>query len=78
MNTNRYLIKDEMDNEYVLPFLTWLINNTTFSDDSVLIQLFEYLNELPGTKLLLKGNHDYCGKCFVVCFLRRFFVAMLT
>ena len=20
---------------------------------------FEYLNELPGTKLLLKGNHDY-------------------
>ena len=46
MNTNRYLIKDEMDNEYVLPFLTWLINNTTFSDDSVLIQLFEYVRKM--------------------------------
>ena len=35
VNTKRYLNKDEMDNEYVLPFLRWLINNTTFSDNSV-------------------------------------------
>ena len=46
VKTNRYLNKDEMDNEYVLPFLTWLINNTTFSDDSVLIQLFEYVRKM--------------------------------
>ena len=39
-------IKDEMDNEYVLPFLRWLINNTVFSDDSVLIQLFEYVRKM--------------------------------
>lgn len=46
VNTNRYLNKDEMDNEYVLPFLRWLINNTAFSDDSVLIQLFEYVRKM--------------------------------
>ena len=46
VNTNRYLNKDEMDNEYVLPFLRWLINNTVFSDDSVLIQLFEYVRKM--------------------------------
>lgn len=44
--TNRYVNKDEMDNEYVLPFLRWLINNTAFSDDSVLIQLFEYVRKM--------------------------------
>lgn len=46
VNTKRYLNKDEMDNEYVLPFLRWLINNTVFSDDSVLIQLFEYVRKM--------------------------------
>ena len=46
VNTNRYVNKDEMDNEYVLPFLRWLINNTAFSDDSVLIQLFEYVRKM--------------------------------
>lgn len=46
VNTNRYLNKGEMDNEYVLPFLRWLINNTVFSDDSVLIQLFEYVRKM--------------------------------
>lgn len=46
VNTNRYLKKDEMDNEYVLPFLRWLINNTAFSDDSVLIQLSKYVRKM--------------------------------
>lgn len=46
VNTNRYVNKDEMDNEYVLPFLRWLINNTAFSDDSLLIQLFEYVRKM--------------------------------
>lgn len=53
VNTNRYLNKDEMDNEYVLPFLRWLINNTTFSDDSVLIQLFEYVRKMD---MITVGN----------------------
>lgn len=46
VNMNRYLNNDEMDNEYVLPFLRWLINNTALSDDSVLIQLFEYVRKM--------------------------------
>lgn len=46
VNTNRYLNKDEMDNEYVLPFLRWLINNTAFSDDSVLIRLSKYVRKM--------------------------------
>ena len=53
VNTNRYLNKDEMDNEYVLPFLRWLINNTAFSDDSVLIQLFEYVRKMD---MITVGN----------------------
>lgn len=53
VNTNRYLKKDEMDNEYVLPFLRWLINNTAFSDDSVLIQLFEYVRKMD---MITVGN----------------------
>ena len=62
VNTNRYLNKDEMDNEYVLPFLTWLINNTTFSDDSVLIQLFEYVRKMGMItvgNVLLYSNRDF-------------------
>ena len=62
VNTNRYLIKDEMDNEYVLPFLTWLINNTTFSDDSVLIQLFEYVRKMGMItvgNVLLYSDRDF-------------------
>ena len=54
VNTNRYLNKDEMDNEYVLPFLRWLINNTAFSDDSVLIQLFEYVRKMD----MITMGHD--------------------
>lgn len=53
VNTNRNLKKDEMDNEYVLPFLRWLINNTAFSDDSVLIQLFEYVRKMD---MITVGN----------------------
>lgn len=53
VNTNRYLNKDEMDNEYVLPFLRWLINNTAFSDDSVLIQLFECVRKMD---MITVGN----------------------
>ena len=53
VNTHRYLNKDEMDNEYVLPFLRWLINNTAFSDDSVLIQLFEYVRKMD---MITVGN----------------------
>lgn len=53
VNTNRYVNKDEMDNEYVLPFLRWLINNTAFSDDSVLIQLFEYVRKMD---MITVGN----------------------
>lgn len=62
VNTNRYLNKDEMDNEYVLPFLTWLINNTTFSDDSVLIQLFEFVRKMGMItvgNVLLYSNRDF-------------------
>lgn len=54
VNTNRYVNKDEMDNEYVLPFLRWLINNTAFSDDSVLIQLFEYVRKMD----MITVGHD--------------------
>ena len=46
VNMKRYLNKDEMDNEYVLPFIRWFINNTAFSDDSVLIQLFEFVRKM--------------------------------
>lgn len=53
VNMKRYLNKDEMDNEYVLPFLRWLINNTAFSDDSVLIQLFEYVRKMD---MITVGN----------------------
>ena len=54
VNTNHYVNKDEMDNEYVLPFLRWLINNTAFSDDSVLIQLFEYVRKMD----MITVGHD--------------------
>ena len=54
VNTNRYVNKDEMDNEYMLPFLRWLINNTAFSDDSVLIQLFEYVRKMD----MITVGHD--------------------
>ena len=54
VNTNRYLKKDEMDNEYVLPFLRWLINNTAFSDDSVLIQLSKYVRKMD----MITVGHD--------------------
>lgn len=54
VNTNRYLNKDEMDNEYVLPFLRWLINNTAFSDDSVLIQLSKYVRKMD----MITVGHD--------------------
>lgn len=53
VNTNRYVNKDEMDNEYVLPFLRWLINNTAFSDDSVLIQLSKYVRKMD---MITVGN----------------------
>lgn len=53
VNTNRYLNKDEMDNEYVLPLLRWLINNTAFSDDSVLIQLSKYVRKMD---MITVGN----------------------
>lgn len=54
MNTNRYLNKDEMDNEYVLPFLRWLINNTAFSDDSTLIKLSKYVRKMD----MITVGHD--------------------
>lgn len=54
VNTNRYLNKDEMDNEYVLPFLRWLINNTAFSDDSVLIRLSKYVRKMD----MITVGHD--------------------
>lgn len=54
VNTNRYLNKDEMDNEYVLPFLRWLINNTAFSDDSTLIKLSKYVRKMD----LITVGHD--------------------
>ena len=54
VNTNRYLKKDEMDNGYVLPFLRWLINNTVFSDDSVLIRLSKYVRKMD----MITVGHD--------------------
>lgn len=54
VNTKRYLNKDEMDNEYVIPFLRWLINNTAFSDDSVLIQLSKYVRKMD----MITVGHD--------------------
>lgn len=54
VNTKRYLNKDEIDNEYVLPFLRWLINNTAFSDDSVLIQLSKYVRKMD----MITVGHD--------------------
>lgn len=54
VNTKRYLNKDEMDNEYVLPFLRWLINNTAFSDDPVLIQLSKYVRKMD----MITVGHD--------------------
>lgn len=63
VNTNRYLNKDEMDNGYVLPFLRWLINNTAFSDDSVLIQLFEYVRKMD---MITVGN-DFLNLMGIEC-----------
>ena len=53
VNTNRYLNKGEMDNEYVLPFLRWFINNTAFSDNSVLIKLSKYVRKMD---MITVGN----------------------
>ena len=50
VNTNRYLIQDNG----VLPFLRWLINNTSFSYNSVLIKLSEYVNKM---ELITVGNN---------------------
>lgn len=50
VNTNRYLIQDND----VLPFLRWLINNTSFSYNSVLIKLSEYVNKMD---LITVGNN---------------------
>lgn len=50
VNTNRYLIQDND----VLPFLRWLINNTSFSYNSALIKLSEYVNKMD---LITVGNN---------------------
>lgn len=50
VNTNRYLIQDND----VLSFLRWLINNTSFSYNSVLIKLSEYVNKMD---LITVGNN---------------------
>lgn len=42
MNTNLYFMHDN----HALSFLRWFVYNTTFSDDSVLIQLFEYVRKM--------------------------------
>lgn len=50
VNTNRYLVQDND----VLSFLRWLINNTSFSYNSVLIKLSEYVNKMD---LITVGNN---------------------
>lgn len=35
-----------MHDNHALSFLRWFFYNTTFSDDSVLIQLFEYVRKM--------------------------------
>ena len=60
VNTKRYLIQDDG----VLPFLRWLINNTSFCDDSVLIQLFEYVRKMGMITVghdLLYSNRNFLG-----------------
>ena len=42
MNTNLYFMNDN----YTLSFLRWFIHNSAFCDDSVLIQLFEYVRKM--------------------------------
>lgn len=49
MNTNLYFMHDN----HALSFLRWFVYNTTFSDDSVLIQLFEYVRKMD---LITVGN----------------------
>lgn len=50
MNTNLYFMNDN----HTLSFLRWFIHNSTFCDDSVLIQLFEYVRKMD---LIIVG-HD--------------------
>lgn len=59
MNTNLYFMHDN----HALSFLRWFVYNTTFSDDSVLIQLFEYVRKMD----LITVGHD------LLCSNRNFF-----
>lgn len=58
-NTNLYFMHDN----HALSFLRWFVYNTTFSDDSVLIQLFEYVRKMD----LITVGHD------LLCSNRNFF-----
>ena len=75
VNTKRYLNKDEIDNEYVLPFLRWLINNTAFSDDSVLIQLSKYVRKMDMITVghdLLYSNRNFLENLKNLVYLQSF------
>lgn len=50
MNTNLYFMNDN----HTLSFLRWFIHNSAFSDDSVLIQLFEYVRKMG----MITVGHD--------------------
>ena len=50
MNTNLYF----MNVNHTLSFLRWFIHNSTFCDDSVLIQLFEYVRKMG----MITVGHD--------------------
>lgn len=50
MNTNLYFMNDN----HTLSFLRWFIHNSTFCDDSVLIQLFEYVRKMD----MITVGHD--------------------
>lgn len=59
MNTNLYFMNDN----HTLSFLRWFIHNSTFCDDSVLIQLFEYVRKMG----MITVGHDllYSNRNFV-------------
>ena len=64
------------DNDTVLipGDISWAIDlNSAYAD-------FEYLNSLPGTKIILKGNHDYYLKLLLYqnYFLAKIYLLLLT
>ena len=71
MNTNLYFMNDN----HTLSFLRWFIHNSTFCDDSVLIQFFEYVRKMDMITVghdLLYANRNFLEDLKNPVYLQRF------